>query len=154
MNKCKIFGILLGLFFCITISACGNSKGETGFVDGYYTAKMSDYSHGWKEYVTICVMDHKIVSVEYNARNKAGFIKSWDSAYMRNMNAVQGTYPNRYTRDYAAQLLQKQGEEEIDMLAGASTSGGNFQKMAAALLESAKSGDSEIKIIQSPEPEE
>ena len=154
MNKRKIFGILLGLFFCITISACGNSKGETGFVDGYYTAKMSDYSHGWKEYVTICVMDHKIVSVEYNARNKAGFIKSWDSAYMRNMNAVQGTYPNRYTRDYAAQLLQKQGEEEIDMLAGASTSGGNFQKMAAALLESAKSGDSEIKIIQSPEPEE
>ena len=41
MNKCKIFGILLGLFFCITISACGNSKGETGFVDGYYTAKMA-----------------------------------------------------------------------------------------------------------------
>lgn len=154
MNKCKIFGMLLGLFFCIIISACGDSKGETGFVDGYYTATMSDYSFGWKEYVTICVMDHKIVNVEYNARNKAGFIKSWDSAYMRNMNAVQGTYPNRYTRDYAAQLLQNQGEKEIDMLAGASSSGGNFQMMAAALLESAKSGDSEIKIIQSPESEE
>ena len=70
------------------------------------------------------------------------------------MNAVQGTYPNRYTRDYAAQLLQNQGEDEIDMLAGATSSGGNFQKMAASLIESAKSGDSEIQIIQSPEPEE
>lgn len=154
MSKNKIFGILFCFFFCITVSACGNSKGGTGYVDGYYTAMMSDYSFGWKEYVTICVMDRKIVNVEYNARNKAGFIKSWDSAYMRNMNAVQGTYPNRYTRDYAAQLLQNQGEKEIDMLAGASSSGDNFQKMVMALLESARSGDSEIKIIQSPEPEE
>ena len=142
--------ILTLAFFC---SGCGR-KSSSRWQDGYYTATMEEYSFGWKEFVTICVMNNKIVSVEYNAKNPAGFIKSWDIAYMRNMNAVQGTYPNRYTRDYAAQLLQKQGEEEIDMLAGASTSGGNFQKMAAALLESAKSGDSEIKIIQSPEPEE
>ena len=43
---------------------------------------------------------------------------------------------------------------EIDMLAGASSSGGNFQKMTAALLESAQIGDTEIQIVQSPEPEE
>ena len=26
-----------------------------------------------------------IVSVEYNAENPSGFIKSWDNAYMQNM---------------------------------------------------------------------
>ena len=92
-------------------------------MDGYYTAVMSEYSHGWKEFVNICVMDNKIVSVEYNARNKAGFIKSWDGVYMRNMNAVQGTYPNHYTRTYAGRLLDSQGKKEIDLLAGASSSG-------------------------------
>lgn len=154
MKRSGIFGILLGLLFCIMISGCGTSKGEKELVDGYYTAVMSDYSFGWKEYVTICVMEHEIVNVEYNARNKAGFIKSWDSAYMRNMNPVMGTYPNRYTRDYAAQLLEKQGMEEIDLLTGASSSGGNFRKMAAALLESARTGDTEIQVVQAEQSEE
>lgn len=153
MKRFKLIGLFLGFIICISVSGC-SSKEERGFVDGYYTAMMSDYSHGWKEYVTICVMNHRIVNVEYNARNKAGFIKSWDSTYMRNMNFVKGTYPNRYTRDYAAQLLEKQGEEEIDMLTGASTSGGNFQKMTAALLESARTGNTEIQIVESPKSEE
>ena len=138
MKKRGMFAIMLGLIFCMMVCGCGDSKEEGKFVDGYYTAVMSDYSFGWKEYVTICVMEHEIVNVEYNARNKAGFIKSWDSAYMRNMNSVMGIYPNRYTRDYAAQLLKTQSMEGIDLLAGASSSGGNFQKMAAALLESAR----------------
>ena len=123
-------------------------------MDGYYTATMSDYSQWWKAYVTFFMMNHRIVNVEYNARNKAGFIKSWDSAYMRNMNSVMGTYPNRYTRDYAAQFLEKQGQEEIDLLTGATSSGGNFQKLTAALLESVRTGDTKIQIVESPEPEE
>ena len=154
MKKFKISGLLLSFVFCLSVSGCSINKQESGFVDGYYTATMSDYSHGWKEYVTICVMNHRIVNVEYNARNKAGFIKSWDSAYMRNMNSVMGTYPNRYTRDYAAQFLEKQGQEEIDLLTGATSSGGNFQKLTAALLESVRTGDTKIQIVESPEPEE
>lgn len=154
MKKCKIFGLIFSFILCFSISGCGDSKGETGLVDGYYTATMSDYSFGWKEYVTICVMNHKIVNVEYNARNKAGFIKSWDSAYMRKMNSVMGIYPNRYTRDYAAQFLEKQGMEEIDMLAGASSSGGNFQKLTAALLKSAQSGNTDIQVVEYPKSEE
>lgn len=154
MKKYKIIGLFLSFILCFSISGCGNSNVEAGLVDGYYTATMSDYNKGWKEYVTICVMDHRIVNVEYNARNKAGFIKSWDSAYMRMMNAVMRTYPNRYTRDYAAQFLEKQGTEEIDMLAGASTSGGNFQKLTEALLKSAQAGDTNIQIVESTESDE
>ena len=43
-----------------------------------------------------------IVSVEYNAENASGFIKSWDNAYMQTMLHTNGTYPNEYTRYYAS----------------------------------------------------
>ena len=154
MRKYVISGILFGLFLCIAISGCGKNKEESEFIDGYYTAVMSDYDFGWKEYVTICVMNHKIVNVEYNARNKAGFIKSWDCAYMRNMNSVAGTYPNSYTRTYAAQLLEKQGMEDVDLLTGATNSGVNFTKMSEALLESARTGNTEIQVIPLENAEE
>lgn len=54
-------------------------------MDGFYTVEMSDYNNGWKEFVTIRVSGNKIVTVEYNAKNSSGFIKSWDIPYMRNM---------------------------------------------------------------------
>ncbi len=144
----RMIGMLMALFLCALMIGCGSENQKQELEDGYYTAVMSEYSYGWKEYVTICVMDNKIVNVEYNARNKAGFIKSWDSAYMRNMNPVSGTYPNRYTRAYAEQLLQTQGRQEADLLTGATESGVNFQKMTEVLLEHARTGDTEIEIVQ------
>ena len=57
MRKYGIASIWLALFICIFVSGCGNKRAAKEFVDGYYTATMSDYSFGWKEYVTICVMN-------------------------------------------------------------------------------------------------
>ncbi len=139
---------ILLLCMCAGLLAVSCKKDE-GLKDGYYTAEMSDYSHGWKEYVTICVMEDKIVSVEYNAENASGFIKSWDIAYMKNMNSIQGTYPNKYTREYASQLLENQSADGIDAVSGASSSGGNFVRLAAAVLEKAQMGDSTVAIVES-----
>ena len=47
MKKFKIIGLLLSFVFCLSVSGCSINKQESGFVDGYYTATMSDYSHGW-----------------------------------------------------------------------------------------------------------
>ena len=143
----RIAAVLLStLLTASLLSACGS---QTKLQDGYYTAQASEFSHGWKEYVTICVMEDKIVSVEYNAENASGFIKSWDIAYMKNMNRVQGTYPNKYTREYAAQLLENQGAGDIDAVSGASTSGGNFVRLATAVLEQAQKGDTTVAIVES-----
>ena len=147
MKEKRNFFIVICLLACILVSGCGSRKAKDQRQDGYYTAMMEEYSFGWREYVTICVMDGKIVSVEYNAKNASGFVKSWDNVYMGNMNSVKGTYPNRYTRYYAAQLLEEQGADNIDMLAGASSSGGNFRRLAAAVLECAKRGDTEIALV-------
>lgn len=141
----RIAAVLLStLLTASLLSACGS---QTKLQDGYYTAQASEFSHGWKEYITILVKGGKIISVEYNAENPSGFIKSWDTAYMQTMLHINGTYPNEYTRYYAGQLLEGQGEGNIDAITGASSSHGSFQILSQAVLEQAQKGDSSIVVV-------
>ena len=140
---------ILAMLLCLLLisqllAACGNQE---GLQDGYYTAQASEFSHGWKEYITILVKGGSIVSVEYNAENASGFIKSWDNAYMQSMLHAQGTYPNEYTRNYANQLLEGQGKSGIDAVTGATSSHGSFQILAQAVLEQARKGDTSIVLV-------
>ena len=75
-----------------------------------------------------------IVSVEYNAENPSGFIKSWDNAYMQNMLHTNGTYPNEYTRYYASQLLEDQGADSIDAINGAGEGKGRIRKIVCGKI--------------------
>ncbi len=142
---------LKALWLCsilvIMLSGCGQQ--EEKMQNGSYTAQMSDYSHGWREFVTITVKNAEIVSVQYNAENESGFIKSWDNAYMKNMKTVMGTYPNEYTRYYAAQIMGQSELPDIDVLSGASTSGGNFEKLSKVVIEQALKGDSQVVYVKS-----
>ena len=87
----RMLSIALILAGMMLFTACGE---QTGLQDGYYTAQAADFNFGWKEYITIMVKGGSIVSVEYNAENASGFIKSWDNAYMQTMLHSNGTYPN------------------------------------------------------------
>ena len=141
----RMIAVLVSLLLTASLlTACG---GQPKLQDGYYTAQMSEFSHGWKEYITILVKGGSILSVEYNAENASGFIKSWDNAYMQTMLHSNGTYPNEYTRYYANQLLEGQGEGSIDAITGASSSHKTFQMLAQAVLEQARKGDSSIVIV-------
>ena len=138
----RILVLLFTLLMMVSLlTACGE---QTQLQDGYYTAQMSEYSHGWREYITILVKGGSIVSVEYNAENASGFIKSWDNAYMQTMLHSNGTYPKEYTRYSANQLLTGQGEGGIDAISGATSSHGTFQMLARAVLEQSRKGDSGI----------
>ena len=66
---------------------------------------------------------------------------------MQNMLHVTSTYPNQYTRYYAAQLLENQGEGGIDALTGATSSYNSFQVLAQAVLDQARKGDSGIAVV-------
>ncbi len=141
----RTVAIFLSLLIMMSLlTACGD---QAGLQDGYYTAQAKEFSHGWKEYITILVKGGSIVSVEYNAENASGFIKSWDNTYMQTMLHANGTYPNEYTRHYANQLLEGQGEGGIDAITGASSSHASFQILAQAVLEQARKGDSSIVFV-------
>ncbi len=132
----------------VLLTGCGNKM-----EDGYYTAEMSGFSHGWKEYVCIQVKDDTIVSAEFNAKDESGFIKAWDNEYMRNMGSVEGTYPNKYTREYVQQLIDGQKDTKVDILTGATNSGGNFTKLVEAAMEQARKGDSTTVSVEGEESE-
>lgn len=149
MVKFRILLLLTAII--LTASGCAGSKQDINVLqDGSYTAQMEEYSYGWKEYVTVVVKNGEIVSTEFNAENASGFIKSWDNAYMQNMNPVSGTYPNEYTRYYAAQLTGRKKAPGIDLLSGATNSGNNFQKLSEAVVKQALKGDSTVVLVSSP----
>lgn len=142
MKKILCFSLLLAAFLL------GGCSAQPKMKDGFYTAETADFSHGWKEYLCIMVKNDTIVYAEFNAKDPSGYIKAWDNAYMERMNSVQGTYPNEYTRAYVAQLIEVQNSEEIDAVSGASSSGGNFLKLSAAVIEQARKGDSSTAIVE------
>ena len=139
--------LCMTLLLLLLVTPLASCKTASELQDGYYTAQASEFSHGWKEYITIMVKGGSMVSVEYNAENPSGFIKSWDNAYMQTMLHSDGTYPNEYMRFYASQLLEDGQADGIDALTGATSSHSSFQKLAEAVLEQARKGDSSIVIV-------
>ena len=136
------------LFVVSLLGACSQKDAGT-LVDGYYTAERVDYHpiNGWEEYITLYVRNDKIVTIEYNAKNKSGFIKSWDMKYMYDMRNFE-TYPNHYTRDYAAQFISKYNtDEEIDCIAGATHSFHQFELLTSAAINKAKTGDKTVALV-------
>lgn len=133
----------------VLLTGCGNKM-----ADGYYTAEMSGFSHGWKEYVCIQVKDDTIVSAEFNAKDESGFIKAWDNEYMRNMSSKERTYPNKYTREYVQQLIEGQRDTKVDILSGATHSGENFTKLIEAAMKQAEQGDSTTILVEMEAEEE
>jgi len=145
MMKKKLMLLICALALLLVLGGCNSNQQE--LKDGYSSAEMKNYRNGWKEFVTIRVSEGEIVSVEYNAKNASGFIKSWDMRYMRNMSARTGTYPNRYTRSYAAFFLEAQTPDFADTVTGASISNKSFRAMCEALLEKARAGDTTLAIV-------
>lgn len=143
MKKYICFTLIILTFL---MGGCGL---KNSMKDGFYTAEMSDYSNGWKEYLCIMVKNDTIVYAEFNAKDPSGFIKAWDNNYMNLMSSYSGTYPNEYTRYYVSELIAAQNSEDLDTLTGASTSGGNFKKLSYAVIEQAKCGNPDTVIVTS-----
>lgn len=145
----RVFYILTMLTLVISLCSCAQSSGI--MQDGYYTAETATFDdYGWKEYITIYVSDAKIVTVEYDARNSSGFIKSWDMDYMRKMNAADGTYPNEYIRTYKVALLNWQNPEDVDAVSGATESYVLFKRLAEAAMAQARTGDKHVAFVELP----
>lgn len=146
MKKHLLNGFFVILLLCAILPVCGCGLGSQ-MKDGFYTAEMAEYSHGWKEYLCIMVKNDTIIYAEFNAKNPSGYIKSWDNTYMETMLTVNGTYPNEYTRNYVSQLLETQDPDSVDAISGASTSADSFRKLAAAAVKQAMKGDSSTIVV-------
>lgn len=147
MNRVKRIKIVILSVVMILMGVSAGCSSANGLKDGFYTAEMTEFSYGWKEYLIIQVKGGKIVSAEYNAKNESGFIKAWDNNYMKNMISRNGIYPNKYTREYVQQLIDGQKNTDVDIITGATNSGQNFVKLVEAVLEQAAAGDSAVAVV-------
>jgi major membrane immunogen (membrane-anchored lipoprotein) len=151
----KLYMVFMVVVILLATSAYNFSYSnlESELRDGYYTAEVMDYHHGWKEFLTIYVNNGRIVTTEYNARNRSGFIKSWDVEYMRVMNKADHNYPNKYTRKYTSELLERQGTQGIDAMSGATESYLSFRILADAAIAQAKAGSRKVAFVKVERPE-
>ncbi len=134
------------IFITITLTAC--SQNDQQMHDGYYTAESSSYdAYGWKVFMTIYVSNNKITTVEYNAKNASGFIKSWDVEWMRRMKEKVGTYPSKYIRAYAEDLLNKQDPSKVNAIPGTGVSHDCFKALALAAIEQSKEGNKMVAFV-------
>jgi len=143
------FKIIISIF-CLSLLVLPSSCRRNGntLKDGYYTAIEEAFdSNGWKEFVTIRVSDGKIDLVEYDAFNESGFLRSWDSDFIRSMKSTTALYPNVYTRYYSMQFLEAQGIEGVDAISGASKSYRIFMALGKAVLEQALAGENKNAVV-------
>jgi len=142
--------IIIIIFPFALLSGCKKNSAQTKiFSNGYYSAEAKDFdSDGWKEFISIYVHNGRIITVEYNAKNASGFIKSWDLDYMRNMYINNRTYPSKYVREYTSALLVFQDPGHIDAVVGATRSYYLFTHLAEAVVEQARMGNRQIKIVE------
>jgi major membrane immunogen (membrane-anchored lipoprotein) len=156
MKKHTAPGMPVLVLSILMAASCSVGKGGGGsggqrMADGYYTAEAASFDrHGWKAYITIYVSNNRIATVEYNARNASGFLKSWDMDYMRRMGAEQQTYPTAYSREYSAALLRLQKPDGIDVLAGATYSYRSFKILAEAAISQARANNNSVARVELP----
>jgi major membrane immunogen (membrane-anchored lipoprotein) len=156
LKKHTVPGLPVMALSMLLSASCASGTGGSGgggggqkLADGYYTAEAASYDrYGWKEYITIYVDNNNIVTVEYNAKNASGFLKSWDMDYMRLMGARSGTYPTAYSREYSAALLRLQEPEGIDALAGATDSYRSFKILAATAISQARAKNKSVALVE------
>jgi major membrane immunogen (membrane-anchored lipoprotein) len=147
-------GIFVGLLaVSFLLPGCNNNRLTGTLVDGYYTAETNVFDvNGWKEFISIYVSGGRIVSVEYNAKNASGLIKSWDPLYMQRMDEKAGTYPTEYTRIFSSSLLNRQDPDSIDAVSGATRSYEIFKLLAKAAVQQSRRGSRQVAFVTlSPE---
>jgi major membrane immunogen (membrane-anchored lipoprotein) len=144
----KLKGVFI-LVFSLLLLLPGCQMREGGMHEGYYTAEASQFDdEGWKDFLTIYVTNDKIVTIEFNAYNEAGFLRTWDPDYQRRKKEETGLHPSEYLRRYTSELLSLQNPEKVLVVAGAEHPHRTFQLLTEAAINQAKAGDESVILVE------
>ncbi len=138
----KTIAVFFTATFCVLLlAAC--SGGKT-FKDGVYHAEFETYdSRGYKDFIDVTVQDAKVTTISYDARAEDGSLRTGDAKYQKDMEAVQETYPARYSQDLVNQYLEDQNIDGVDTVAGATYSTESFIALFKALEPNMVSGNTD-----------
>ncbi|MDR2350567.1 MAG: hypothetical protein LBF41_08135 [Deltaproteobacteria bacterium] len=142
-----VFVFLLG---AVLTSSCSGSKNE--LKDGYFTAEAMDYdAGGWKDYLTVYVNNGKITIVEFDAKNKSGFRRSWDMDYLLDWQSANGVNLANYVIAYQKSLVTLQNPKSVNPVPGSGELHRVFTALAEKAIARAREGKSDVGYVKLPQ---
>ncbi len=133
----------------LSVLLLANCSGTKTYKDGVYRAEFQSYdSRGYKDFIEVTVEDTVVTSIQFNGVSEAGLYKNDDSKYQKDMEAVQGTSPTRYSQDLVNQYLETHKIEDVDTIAGATYSTESFLALFKALEPQMSSGNTSTLVVE------
>lgn len=171
LKSIKVIGALLIL--ALALAACGtstqehadktaavNSGGNDAAAPANDAAAVGNLQDGtykgvydrkdvrnWIAYVEITVKDGKIEKVYYDYTNENGDLRTNDANYTKAFTDFNKISPREAFDQLGAKLVETQDASKVDAVTGATHSSRNFNELAAAALEHAKTGDTSDAVV-------
>lgn len=143
----KIFTIIIALLAVLMLfSAC---EASVVVSDGVYRVEMAEFDeNGYKDFVEFTVKSGKVTSITadgYSEEN--GSLKTDSADIRREMETINGTYPEKFYRDLVNEYIGS-GGTQTDVIAGATLSSENFFRLMEVAKNAANTGDISIRIVE------
>jgi len=132
MKKILTLGLILILSLSVLV-ACQQSD-EIEYEDGSYNAESDLDDNGWKGVIDIKVEDSKITEVNYDEVDENENKKTEDEEYSEDMDNSSGIMPEDAYEQLEEALINTQNPDQIDAIAGATSSSEQFKKLAEEAL--------------------
>lgn len=153
MNMKRLIQALV-LVFAITMAMTACSSGGE-YTDGVYRAEDASYNYGYKEFVEITIEKGKIAKVTADSIKEDGVtLKSQDAEYRKSYEGTgNNATPDVFYPSLAAMLEKKKDPAKVETVAGATNSSANFKRLSTAALENAKSGITDVVMLEPIAPQ-
>ncbi len=137
----KKFLMLISVSLIAIAMLIGCSNNST-YKDGTYSAEFKDFdSRGYKSFMKITVTNNTVSDIVFDGVNKQDDLRNNDADYAKEMEAVQETYPEKFSADLINQYMDTQDIEKVDAIAGATYSSESFIALFKALEKPMQDGD-------------
>ncbi|ADO82988.1 FMN-binding protein [Ilyobacter polytropus] len=127
--------ILIGIF---VISSLAFGKLQ----DGKYYVEAEKAEWGWKPFTYMVVKNSEIIEVKHDRKNKKGEIATKDKKYNQSMAKKQGIGIKDAVSKLERDFMKSKDIEEIDSIAGATSTSKEFKAMMRYLVHKAEKGQS------------
>lgn len=141
-------------------AAAGNGGGNDAAAPASGTATGGDLQDGtykgiydrkdvrnWIAYVEVTVKDGKVEKAYYDYTNESGDLRTNDENYTKAFTDFNKMSPREAFDQLGTKLVEAQDASKVDAVTGATHSSRNFNELAAAALEHAKTGDTSDAVV-------
>ena len=142
----KRFGFIFAMVAMISLVSCEDEP-EYTLVNGDYKAEMTDYSHGWKEFMEVTITDDKVTAVNYDAKNAGDTLKSSLTVYpMPDPPGLPSAWYPLLEAQYMDADPVNYSSDDIDGITGATSTSNKSKDMFGLIAEAAKTGDTSTQM--------